>query len=345
MKDIKAIVYGVGRMGGRLTRFMVEKGVKIVGAIDVNPDIVDKDLGEVVGLGSPLNVRISNNADVVLSEQQADIAVLAVVSDMERMYPHIKKCVENGLNVISTAREVGYGWIVSPVLTSKVDRLARRHGVTVAGSGFQDVFLINLVSLLTGGIEKIKTITHRGRSNLNESGPLAVGEYHVGRTEEEFYKALKENRVVPSALTRHVECLIAGLGLTLTTVQHNVRPILADVDIKCKCIGETVKKGRIIGLSRSDVFDTAEGIRIVTERDAKVYKPGEVNLTQWSIEGVPALDLTLDVDDAEATAATIVYRIPDVINSEPGYVTVDQLPKLKFRVSPLHYYVTGTKSL
>jgi len=45
-------------MGQVMTKFMVEKGVDIVGAIDINPDIVGRDLGEVAGLGYPLNVGI-----------------------------------------------------------------------------------------------------------------------------------------------------------------------------------------------------------------------------------------------------------------------------------------------
>jgi hypothetical protein len=39
MQQIKAILYGVGVVGKVLARYMVEKGVLIVGAIDVSPTI------------------------------------------------------------------------------------------------------------------------------------------------------------------------------------------------------------------------------------------------------------------------------------------------------------------
>ena len=85
MRRIKAIVYGVGVIGRLATKYMVEEGVDIVGAIDVNPEVAGKDLGEVAGLGRPLNVKISDDADVVLSEQEADIAVVSIFSQMDRL--------------------------------------------------------------------------------------------------------------------------------------------------------------------------------------------------------------------------------------------------------------------
>ena len=41
----------------------------------------------------------------------------------------------------------------------------------------------------------------------------------------------------------------------------------------------------------------------------------------------------------ELTCATIVNRIPDVINGTPGYVSTDKLDELKYRVKPLNEYV------
>jgi len=49
-KPIKVVSYGIGVIGRRLAKHLLTKeGVKIVGAIDINPAIVGKDLGEVLG--------------------------------------------------------------------------------------------------------------------------------------------------------------------------------------------------------------------------------------------------------------------------------------------------------
>ena len=131
MRRIKAIVYGAGVIGRLATKYMVEKGIDIVGAIDVNPAVVGKDLGEVAGLGRPLNVKINDDADAVLSEQEADIAIVSIFSQMDRMYPFFEKCIKNGLNVITPSEEALYPWETAPELAAKVDKLAKKHGARV----------------------------------------------------------------------------------------------------------------------------------------------------------------------------------------------------------------------
>jgi 4-hydroxy-tetrahydrodipicolinate reductase len=45
------------------------------------------------------------------------------------------------------------------------------------------------------------------------------------------------------------------------------------------------------------------------------------------------------LDGAFTTCTQMVNRIPDILNSESGLVTIEKLPKLKYRPYPLHYHV------
>jgi 4-hydroxy-tetrahydrodipicolinate reductase len=348
VKRIRAIVYGVGNVGRLVTKYMVEKGVDIVGAIDINSDIGDKDLGEVAGLGYPLNLKITNNADAVLSKQRADIAVVAIFFDMARMYPVFEKCIENDLNVITTSEEALYAWTTSPILASKLDKLAKKHAVTITGSGLNN-FRVGLIAILTGACQSIESITGKVTSNLSPYGAAILDHYHVGKTKDEFYKKIEEQESKFGSFRISSEALIADLGLTITKIEDSTEPTVDDEDIMVKGLDRIIPKGDVTGVTKIFEAETERGIRFRGEQILKVFNKRELAegcLNEWFIKGVPDLHFKWDkiINDI-STSASIVNLIPDIINSEPGYITVEKLPKLKFRAFPLQNYLTGVHKI
>ena len=75
MRDVRAVVYGVGAMGSILTRLLLDKGVKIVGAVGRSPEKVGRDLGDVAGLGRKIGVAVDSDPHRALADG-ADIAVV-----------------------------------------------------------------------------------------------------------------------------------------------------------------------------------------------------------------------------------------------------------------------------
>jgi len=120
------------------------------------------------------------------------------------------------------------------------------------------------------------------------------------------------------------------------------------VDTPAKAVRDgRIAKGRVAGMYKAIRIRTAQGIDFRGEqvsRVAHIDADAPTSVSECVVTGSPRLQLRIEATDAEANssaAASIVNRIPDVINSEPGFVTVEKLAKLKYRALPLHCYVSS----
>jgi len=87
MNKVRVVLCGIGAVGRRIAKFLVEKeGVEIVGAIDVAKDKVGKDLGEVLAINKELGIAVSDDADAVLSRAKADVMVHATTSFLRPIF-------------------------------------------------------------------------------------------------------------------------------------------------------------------------------------------------------------------------------------------------------------------
>ena len=340
MRRIKAVVYGVGSMGSVATRMMLEKGVDIVGALARSPEKVGRDLGEVAGLGFETGVTVEDDPDRVLSSRQVDIAVIAVASYMSDMYEHLRRCAEHGVNAVTISEEALYPWNSSPMATAELDRLARRHGVTLTGTGHQDVYWVNLVSMVLATAHRIETVTGRASWNVEDFGPEVAKDQRVDTSVDDFDRWLAEADRPPSFGRNTLGALVEDLGLSVAAQESTTRPEVAKQPVASKSLGITVDTGRVIGFTDVDTVRSNQGITLTFEMTGRLYLEGEADINDWTVTGEPELRLLNPAVPTGVTTCTqLVNRIPDVINAPPGFVTIEKLPPLRYRTFPLGMYV------
>jgi 4-hydroxy-tetrahydrodipicolinate reductase len=97
-QPLKVVQFGLGPIGQGVARLVHDTpALKIVGAIDIDPDKARKDLGLVLGLSHKLKVRVESDPARLLRSLKADVAVLCTSSSAREVKEQVLALVKRGL--------------------------------------------------------------------------------------------------------------------------------------------------------------------------------------------------------------------------------------------------------
>ncbi len=355
-RKIKVVQLGTGKMAKYTMRYVLEKGGEIVGAIDVNPAVIGKDIGEVIG-GENLGVKVIDfkDAEEMLKETKPDVCIVETMSLLSDLEGPLMLCAKLGINAITTCEEAFYSWNSNPELTKKIDELAKQNGCTITGSGYQDIYWGQLITSICGSTQKITKIKGSSSYNVEDYGIALARAHGSGLTMQEFdeqvasvdkisdeerKKIIEEGEYLPSYMWNVNGWLCDKLGLTVKSQTQVTVPTTYKEDIYSETLGETVKAGDATGMSAIVTTETNEGITIESECIGKVYSSEDFDKNEWTVYGEPDTTITVARPaTVELTCATIVNRLPDLINAKPGFVPTSQIGELNFKSKALNEYV------
>lgn len=346
MKGLRIFQYGCGKMSVYTMKYVIDNGGTIVGAVDINPAVIGKDIGEIMGIDNTgVVVEDAKNAEKLLTELKPDCVIVTTMSLLSDLEEPLMLCAKCGVNAITTCEEAFYPMNSNPTLTEKIDKLAKENNCTITGTGYQDAFWGNLITTLIGATHNITKIKGSSSYNVEDYGIALAKAHGAGLTKEEFEqqvasadeisdeerkKVIESGTYSPSYMWNVNGWLCDKLGLTVVSQRQKCVPQFNDYDIESSTLGMTVKAGMATGMSAVVTTETKEGITLETECIGKVYNKEEFDRNDWTIYGEPDTTLVIEKPDTvRLTCATIVNRIPDVIASGPGFIPTSRMGELK----------------
>lgn len=355
-RKVRVVQFGTGKMAVYTMRYVLEKGGEVVGAIDINPNVIGKDVGPIMGQGE-IGVKVTDlkDAEEMLKQTRPDICIVETMSLLKDVEEALMLCARLGINAITTCEEAFFPWNSNPTVTKAIDEMAKKTGCTITGSGYQDIYWGQLITSIAGSTQKITKIKGSSSYNVEDYGIALAKAHGAGLTLDEFdkqvasvdrisdeerQKIIDSGDYLPSYMWNVNGWLCEKLGLTVKSQKQKCVPQTYKEDLYSSTLGMTVKAGDATGMSAVVTTETEEGIIIESECIGKVYAPDEFDKNEWTVYGEP--DTTIVVAKpatVELTCASVVNRIPDVINSKPGYVPTCEFGELTFKVKPLNEYV------
>ncbi|MFB0566694.1 MAG: dihydrodipicolinate reductase [Candidatus Aminicenantaceae bacterium] len=327
-KKIRVIIYGCGVMGLNIARALLDKeSFEVVGAIDIDPELVGWDLGDILDLHKKLDIKIEKDPESLFSRVNAHAVVHTTTSHLKIVHPQIIQCLKSGLNVISTCEELSYPWKHHPSLAQDIDAMAKKEGVTVVGTGINPGYLMDTLPLiLTAPCLQVNSVKVKRMMNSAKRRIPFQEKVGTGLTQEEFKEKI-ENKVITGhiGLLESIYMIADGLGWELDgAVELPPGPVIDEKEIQTS-LGK-VEPGNVIGLT-SIAYGQKAGKEVITlefcanaavdEEYDEIIIQGEPNIHQKILGGVHG-----DI----GTVAVTINTIPRVIEATPGLKLMKDLP-------------------
>lgn len=345
--NVKIIQIGCGKMSKYTMKFALEKGYSIVGAVDINDNIIGLDIGNIIESEKKgIVIKHLDELENLLKELKPDVAIVTTMSLMSDVKDVLLTCAKCGVNAITTCEEAFFPMNSSPRITEEIDILAKLNNCTITGSGYQDVFWGNLIYTMAGATNKITKIKGSSSYNVEDYG-IALAEAHGAGfsldefeekvasidniSEEERKKLIDKGEFLPSYMWNTNGWLCDKFGFTVKSQVQKCVPIVLDKDVYSQTLGKTIVSGEATGMSAVVTTITNEGVVIESECIGKVYSDTDYDKNEWTIYGEP--DTTVVVSRPNTvmlTCASVVNRIPDLIKCQSGFVPTSKMGELKY---------------
>jgi len=304
------------------TKYLREKGVDVVAAYVRTTEGKDFSAPELQG------VRICR-PDEPFESFGADIALMTHCSRLADLFEPAAKAARAGLDVLTIAEDAFEPFYIDSetARARELDAIFRANGRTLASVGVQDTFWFAQPLSFLASVQRLDRIIGRNICDLSAFGSAGQHAGQMGLTADEFHAqghgAVSDHRGIFEVALRP---LCRALGLAVLSTKVTNEPVLAEADMPVARLDRTIRKGTTCGMMERVVFELQGGVVAEGQFIMRFLPEGEGAFNEWVVEGLPGMNMRTDNFHGDViTCASLVNRVRDVMDAEPGFLSVDQL--------------------
>ena len=326
LRTPKIAVYGIGFVGKALVRLVLSKGWTIVAAYNRAGGKVGQDLGRVADLGKDIGVIVEDSALADFAASAADIALIAAGNTLASNFEAYEKFLSAGINILCHASESYIPRWCNPEITTKIDQLAKRHGVTFTGGGIWDMSRLWAGLIVAGPCAEISSFVHSSTTEIVRQGAQYLPLFGVGLSPDEFQQRFSKGVGPFSFYHLPAVAVLERLGCTISERKEWVAPIVWNEPIYCGEVKKEFQAGCCVGLQVCVDVHSKEGIKVESRIDYRLFKAGEIEEMRWRVIGKPGMEIRVVREDSGlASASSLINRVLDVLAARPGIVEVMEM--------------------
>jgi hypothetical protein len=325
MSKIKVVHFGLGPIGAAIVHQIAARAAfSIVGAVDIDPVKVGKDLGTVVGLKKRLGVVVQADAAQVLKATKADVVVHCTSSSLKRVMPQLEAILKAKVAIVSTTEELAYPSRTNKREANALHLLAKKAKVGVLGTGVNPGFAMDALPLmLTAACERVERVAVVRMQDARIRRLPFQQKIGAGLTLEQFERKVKDGSVRHVGFTQSIAMIGDGLGWKLDRITDSIQPKIADKTVQSDLLA--VDAGYVCGIIQDGV-GYRKGKPVITLH-LEAYLGAPDTYDGIEIEGSPKLSMKIStgIHGDVATASMVVNSIPKVLSAAPGLHTMRDL--------------------
>jgi hypothetical protein len=319
---IKVLHFGLGPIGAGVVKQVAErKGFKIVGAVDIDPAKIGRDLGEVARLDRTLRVKVSDNASKTIKSAKPDVVVLCTSSSMKKVMEQMETILKLKVPIVSTTEELAYPTKTNMRYARAIHQLAKKAKVAVLGTGVNPGFVMDaLPIMLTGVCERVEAIRVERIQDARIRRLPFQQKIGAGLTRDQFQRKVDDGSVRHVGLAESVSMIAEALGWKVDRITDEIHPRIATETVASEFLA--VDPGYVCGIVQ-DGIGYRDGKAIVTLH-MEAYLGAPESYDSVDITGSPALKMKIagGVHGDIATASIVVNSLPKILEATPGLHTM-----------------------